>query len=144
MVSLEQPFSPEGIPQWQQRFWDSLREGRIRVQRCSSCETFRHVPKEICAHCHSTAYSWEPVSGRGVVYTYTIVHRAPTPAYQQRAPYAIVHAEMEEGFRMVATMTGAAQECVEIGAPIRVVYSELSPEWTIVEFEPVTEEIEEK
>ncbi len=138
-MSSDQKFLPEGVPGWQQPFWDSLREHNIKVQRCASCRAFRHVPKEICAKCHSTSFSWERVSGRGVVYTYTIVHRAPTPAYQAVAPYAIVHAAMDEGFRMVGTMTGVDPDAVEIGTPVRVVYTDLSPDWTIVEFEPATD-----
>jgi uncharacterized OB-fold protein len=138
-MSSDQKFLPEGVPGWQQPFWDSLRERNIKVQRCTSCGAFRHVPKEICAKCHSMSFSWEPVSGRGVVYTYTIVHRAPTPAYQAAAPYAIVHAAMDEGFRMVAAMTQVDPDAVEIGAPVRVVYTDLSPDWTIVEFEPATD-----
>ena len=138
-MSGDDKFLPEGVPGWQQPFWDSLRQRNIKVQRCTSCGAFRHVPKEICAKCHSMLFSWEPVSGRGVVYTYTIVHRAPTPAYQAAAPYAIVHAAMDEGFRMVGTMTGVGPDAVEIGAPVRVVYTDLSPDWTIVEFESATE-----
>jgi len=80
------------------------------------------------------------VSGRGVVYTYTVVHRAPTPAYQADTPYAIVHAAMEEGFRMVGVMTDATDlDAVTIGAPVRVVYTDLSPDWTVVEFEMIDE-----
>ncbi len=135
-MSGDEKFLPEKIPSWQQPFWESLRQREIRIQRCTSCKRYRHVPKEICANCHSTSYSWEPVSGRGIVYTYTIVHRGPTPAYQAGAPYAIVHAAMDEGFRMVGTITGIDPESVTIGAPIRVVYTDLSPEWTIAEFEP--------
>jgi uncharacterized OB-fold protein len=138
-VTGDEKFLPEGVPAWQQPFWESLREHNIKVQRCTACGAFRHVPKEICAKCYSTSFSFEPVSGRGVVYTYTIVHRAPTPAYQAGAPYAIVHAAMDEDFRMVGTMIGIDPDEVEIGAPVRVVYTELSPEWTIVEFEPATE-----
>jgi uncharacterized protein len=138
-MSGDQKFLPEGIPDWQMPFWDSLRQRNIRVQRCASCGSFRHVPKEICAKCHSTSFSWERVSGRGVVYTYTVVHRAPTPAYQANAPYAIVHAAMDEGFRIVATMRGVDPESVRIGAPVRIVYTDLSADWTIVEFEPATD-----
>jgi len=141
-MSSDEKFLPEGVPGWHQPFWDSLRERNIKVQRCTSCKAFRHVPKEICAKCRSTSFSWEPVSGRGVVYTYTIVHRAPTPAYQAAAPYAIVHAAMDEGFRMVAAMTGVDPDAVEIGAPVRVVYTDLSPDWTIVEFELATDKEE--
>jgi uncharacterized OB-fold protein len=138
-MSSDQKFLPERIPAWQQPFWDSLRQRSIKVQRCASCGAFRHVPKEICAKCYSASFSWEPVSGRGVVYTYTVVHRAPTPAYQATAPYAIVHVAMDEGFRMVGTMTGPDPDSIEIGTPVRVVYTDLSLEWTIVEFEPATD-----
>jgi uncharacterized protein len=129
-------FVPEDVPAWQQPFWDSLKQRNIKVQRCTSCQKFRHIPKEICAECYSTSFSWEPVSGRGVIYTYTIVHRAPTPAYQAAAPYALVHVAMDEGFRMVGSMTGIPPESVAIGAAVTIVYTDLSPEWTIVEFEP--------
>ncbi len=139
MTSGDEKFLPEGVPGWQQPFWDSLREHNITVQRCTSCGAFRHVPKEICANCHSMSFSWEPVSGRGVVYTYTIVHRAPTPAYQAAAPYAIVHVAMDEGFRMVGTMTGTDPKAIGIDDPVRIVYTDLTPDWTIVEFEPTTD-----
>jgi uncharacterized OB-fold protein len=129
-------FVPEGVPSWQQPFWDSLKARNVTVQRCDSCGKFRHVPKEICTQCFSTGFSWAPISGRGVVYTYTIVRRAPTPAYQEDAPYAIVHVTMDEGFRMIGTMTGIDPESVAIDAPVRVVYSDLTPEWTILQFAP--------
>lgn len=130
-------FLPEGVPGWQLPFWDSLKERDVKVQKCQSCGRFRHVPKEICTCCFSTEFSWAPITGRGVVYTYTIVHRAPTPAYQASAPYAIVHVTMDEGFRMIGTLTGVDPESVAIDAPVRAVYRDVSPEWTILEFEPV-------
>ena len=111
-MSANAKFVPEGVPAWQQPFWDSLRERDVKVQQCDSCGTFRHVPKEICTNCFSTDFSWTPISGVGVVYTYSIVHRAPTPAYQEDAPYAIVHVTMAEGFRMIGTMTGVDPEAV--------------------------------
>jgi uncharacterized OB-fold protein len=135
-MSSDAKFVPEGVPSWHQPFWDSLKDRNVKVQKCDSCGKFRHVPKEICAYCFSTAFSWAPISGRGVVYTYTIVHRSPTPAYQEDAPYAIVHVEMEEGFRMIGTITGIGPESVAIDAPVRVVYRDLDPDWTIVEFAP--------
>ena len=130
-------FLPEGVPGWQMPFWDSLKERDVKVQKCQSCGRFRHVPKEICTCCFSAEFSWAPISGRGVVYTYTIVHRAPTPAYQASTPYAIVHVTMDEGFRMIGTLTGVEPESVAIDAPVQAVYRDVSPEWTILEFEPV-------
>lgn len=129
-------FLPVGIPGWQQPFWDSLRAHDVRVQRCSACGTYRYHPRELCARCQSRAAEWAPISGRGTVYSYTIVRRAPTPAYQACAPYAIVHVTMEEHFRMAATIRAIEPESVQIDLPVRLVYDDVTPEWTLFVFEP--------
>ena len=129
-------FLPEGIPEWQRPFWDSLREHEIRVQRCSACGAYRYHPKEMCPRCRSRDAEWSPISGRGEVYTYTVVRRAPTPAYQPDVPYVIVHATMAEGFRMIATLPGVPPDRVRIGLPVVLGYEDVSPEWTLLTFRP--------
>ena len=70
-------------------FWDALRRHELVVQRCDQCGRLRFVPSERCRNCGSPSATWSPVSGDATVYTFSIVHRAPTPAYQADAPYAI-------------------------------------------------------
>jgi uncharacterized OB-fold protein len=127
-------FLPQGVPAWQMPFWESLRGHSAEVQRCDSCGAFRYVPKEICPRCHSRSATWTPIDGRGEIYTYTIVRRAPTPAYQAEAPYAIVHVTMQEGFRMIGTTTGISLDDVRIGLPVRADYDDVTPEWTLLRF----------
>lgn len=134
----DEKFLPVGIPGWQQPFWDSLRDHRVRVQRCSACGTYRYHPKERCARCQSRAAQWAPISGHGTVYSYTVVRRAPTPAYEADVPYAIVHVTMEEGFRMAATIRGMDPEAVRIGLPVRLAYDDVTAEWTLFVFEPAS------
>jgi uncharacterized protein len=129
-------FVPGGIPAWQRPFWDSLKDHAVTVQRCDNCGAFRYVPKEICNRCHSTDATWTPIAGTGEVYTYTVVRRAPTPAYQAEAPYAIVHVAMDEGFRMIGSMRVDDPESVAIGQQVRVTYEDATPEWSILQFEP--------
>jgi uncharacterized protein len=135
-VADYEKFLPQGIPSWQQPYWDSLKEHSIKVQKCDSCGAFRYVPKEICNKCRATAFTWAPIAGTGEVYTFTIVRRAPTPAYQQDAPYAIVHVVMEEGFRMIGSLRVDDPESVAIGQPVRVTYDDVTPDWTILQFQP--------
>jgi uncharacterized OB-fold protein len=131
-----QKFLPEGIPDSHRPFWDSLKDRAVKVQRCDDCGTFRYIPKDICPKCWSTSATWTPISGRGEVYTYTVVRRAPTAAYQQDAPYVLAHVTMAEGFRMIASMTSADPETVRIGTPVRIAYQDVTPEWTLFTFEP--------
>lgn len=131
-----QKFLPEGVPSWQLPFWDSLKEHDVRVQKCDGCGAFRYVPKEICNRCHATGATWTPISGTGQVYTYTVVRRAPTKAYQAEAPYALVHVTMDEGFRMIGSMKVDDPESVSIGQHVRITYEDATPDWTILRFEP--------
>jgi uncharacterized OB-fold protein len=70
------------------------------------------------------------------LYTYTVVRRAPTPAYQREAPYVIAHVEMAEGFRMTSNLRGVQLENVAIGMPVRIQYEDATPEWTLFHFVP--------
>jgi uncharacterized OB-fold protein len=125
-----------GVPEWQMPFWDSLKAHAAEVQRCDECGKYRYVPTEICNRCHSRAATWTQISGLGSIYTYTVVHRAPTPAYQADAPYPIVHVGMEEGFRMIGSLRGVDHSDIRIDLPVKIGYLDVTPEWTLMQFEP--------
>lgn len=129
---------PEDMPPFHAPFWESIRAHAARIQQCSQCGTMRFIPREICPHCHSGDCEWALISGRGEIYTYTVVHRAPTPAYQADAPYAIVHVTLEEGPRMIANMTGIAPEDIRIGMPVQLTYLDVGENTSLFAFTPTT------
>ena len=83
-----------------EQLFGKLRRHELVVQQCDECGTLRFVPSERCRNCGSPSATWSPMSGDAIVYTFSIVHRAPTPAYQADAPYAIAYVELAEGPRM--------------------------------------------
>jgi uncharacterized OB-fold protein len=117
-------------------FWDALRRHELVVQRCDACGRLRFVPSERCRHCGSPSATWVPVSGNATVYTYSIVHRAPTPAYQTEAPYAIAYVELAEGPRMPTRLVDLDLDAVEIGMPVRVVFHDVDDDLTLYRFRP--------
>jgi hypothetical protein len=117
-------------------FWDALRRHELVVQQCASCRRLRFVPTELCPACGSAAATWAPVSGRGRVYTFTVVHRAPTPAYQADAPYALAYVELDEGPRMPARLVDVDPAAVEVGLPVEVVFADVAPDLTLYRFRP--------
>jgi len=125
-------FLPEITP-LHEPFWAALKEHRVVLQRCSACGQFRFVPCEICP-CGSAASSWEPIAGTGEVYTYTVVHRAPTPAYQADAPYVIAHVTMDEGPRMISTIVDCEPGAVQIGMPVEIVFDDVTEDLTLYRF----------
>jgi uncharacterized protein len=115
-------------------FYAWCRRGQLRFQRCTDCGTFRHVPREICAECNSFAWEWAPSSGRGTVFTWTVVNRALHPAFADAIPLAPVVVEMEEGVRLLANMVDCAPHELAIGMPVEVVFEAVTPEVTLPRF----------
>ena len=116
----------ERAPDYEQGFWEGTRNGELRIQRCSDCDVFRHLPTPMCPECSSLDYRWTAVSGRGFVYSFVIVrhpvHRAI--AEKEQTPYNICMIELEEqeGLRICSNVLHAAPEDISIGMQVRVAF----------------------
>ena len=117
-------------------FWDGLREGVVRIQRCGDCGRLIFYPRSLCPNCLSEALDWVAVSGRGKLYSFTIVRRAVHPAFQVDVPYVYAIVELEEGPRVTANVVNCPLEAVRVDMPLRAVYDSVTPEVTLLKFEP--------
>jgi len=115
-------------------FYDWCRQGELRFQRCKHCGSFRHVPREICAECSSFDWEWVRSSGRGSIYTWTVVERALHPAFGKSTPYAPIVVEMEEGVRLLTQMLDVPPDQLKIGMPVRVAFQLVTAEVTLPYF----------
>ena len=115
-------------------FFEGARLGKLLVQRCSSCGTLRHPPAPSCAACRSL--EWEAVEscGRGVVYSFAVVHHPQVAGFEY--PLVVALVELEEGTRLVADLEGAAPADVRIGMAVEVGFAPLSPEIALPVFRP--------
>jgi uncharacterized OB-fold protein len=129
-------------------FWAATREKRLVVQRCDACGTLRFPPHPYCSACRSAAMSWKDVSGRGKLWSFSVMHKPVLPAFEDKAPFPVVVVELEENptLRMtgnVIAKPGAAINSVDparlkIGAPMQVSFEKVSddvtlPYWTLVQ-----------
>lgn len=87
-------------------YWRGLQEGKLLLQHCLACQHVQFYQQAICRECGSSQLEHRPASGRGKVYSYSIVHRAPGPAFKQDTPYAVLLVELEEGPRMISSFIG--------------------------------------
>lgn len=99
-------------------FWEAQNRHELRFQRCSACRAVRYPIGPTCPHCHSFQFEWVTSSGRGKIYSYTIVHYQAHPAFP--VPYTVVLVEMEEGPRIIAQLKHTADVPWRIGTPVRV------------------------
>ncbi|HYF96144.1 MAG TPA: Zn-ribbon domain-containing OB-fold protein [Symbiobacteriaceae bacterium] len=116
-------------------YWDAARAHRLMIQRCTACGKHQFYPRSRCSQCFADV-EWVEASGRGHVYSFTIIHRAPGDAFQQEAPYVVALVDLAEGVRMMTNLRGIAPEEVRIGMPVRVTFADVTPEVTLPQFEP--------
>ena len=118
-------------------FYAWCRRGDLRFQRCSDCQAWRHVPREMCAKCGSDEWKWVKSSGKGTVFTWTVAARAMHPAFVDAVPYAPVIIEMDEGVRLVSELIDCEPADLEIGMRVEVAFAKVSDEVTLPKFRRV-------
>lgn len=106
-------------------FWEGCARGVVRYQRCANCGCVQLIPRSLCAGCQSAALDWKDSAGLGRVLSYTVVHRAPTPAFREEAPYSIAIIDMDEGFRLMTNVVGGASAPLAIGGRVRIGFREI-------------------
>src|SRR5205823_2319203 len=96
-----------------------------------------HWPKPLCPRCGSDQLSPTQVSGRGAIFTYTIVYRAFQPGFESDLPYLLALVELDEqpGLRLIANIVGASRDALRIGMPVEVVFEERGG-YTVPQFHP--------
>ena len=100
--------SPETKP-----FWDAAAEGTLLLKRCDACAELHYYPRAACPFCGSDRTSWQPASGRGTIYSYSVFRRAPVP-------YAIAYVTLEEGPTMMTNIVDGDLDAIRIGQRVRV------------------------
>jgi hypothetical protein len=107
-------------------YWEAARAGRLEIQRCRSCRRWVHFPDVRCPGCGGTELAFEPVSGRGVVGTFTLVHRSFVAGFADDVPYAVGWIDLveQDGLRVFADLVEIPAENVRIGLHVEVTFTE--------------------
>jgi uncharacterized OB-fold protein len=102
-----------------QPYWDGLRDREIRLQRCNACKRLQFYPRPSCRWCGASDLTWTVVDGRGTIYTFTVIHRAPYEAFKADVPYVYAVVELDPDVRVVTNIvTSGDPEQLRIGDPV--------------------------
>ena len=118
-------------------FFDAAKRGQLMVQKCESCGTLRFPPRALCSRCLSSHAAWTPVSGRGEVYSFNVMHQVYHPGFAAEIPYAVVVIKLEEGAKMISNLVGIKPHDIKCGMPVEVVFERLSDEVSLPKFRPM-------
>ena len=117
-------------------YWQAAHQRELKLPRCESCTKFHFYPRSACPHCGSTALAWQAVSGKGEVYSYTVVHRAPSQGFAEQVPYVVALVALDEGPHLMTRLIQVQAEAVYIGLRVQVEFEKQDDETTLPVFCP--------
>src|SRR3954471_21803280 len=101
-------------------FWDACGEGRYLIQTCAACGHRHSTPQDFCLSCHQTNLTWEPASGYGAIYSFTIVWRPQTAAFD--VPYVVAIVELDEGPFLITNVVDCEPGAVAVGMRVEITF----------------------
>lgn len=103
-------------------FWEAARERHLLVQCCGSCGYYNHPPRRFCDACLAQDLRFESVSGRGTIYSFTVMHQRDVVGFEGEAPFINIVVELEEQpqLLMVGNLPLVERTKVRIGAAVEV------------------------
>ena len=117
-------------------FWAAANEERLVMPRCESCGTYFFPPSLACPSCNAERIAWVPVSGRGSVFSFVIMHRVYHPAFKDKVPYVVAVIALEEGPRLISGIVEIAPDEVRCDMPVEVRFEEVRDGIRIPKFAP--------
>lgn len=119
-----------------QRFWDATAEGRIELPRCDACGLVVWYPRAICPDCQSTDLTWETMSGRGTVYSFTVARSGVGRRWKEHLPFVVAYVRLAEGPTMLTNIVDCDPEIVQIDQPVTAVFDDTGEGSSLVRFRP--------
>ena len=123
---------------WTQPFWDATARHALVAPQCGRCGSWRMPPTPFCPACQSQAIHWRTLSGRGIVYSYTIVERGLVPGMEEHLPYvpAIIELEGAGGVRLISNVVDVEVSSIQVGMAVQVVWDDQANGVSLPRFVP--------
>ncbi|MDP6343504.1 MAG: Zn-ribbon domain-containing OB-fold protein [Alphaproteobacteria bacterium] len=131
MTRIERSYPEPSINLETERYWQAAKDGVLLLKKCNDCGKTHFYPRAICPHCLGGDTEWYEASGRGRIYTYSVMRRAATP-------YAIAYVTLDEGVTMMTNIVECDLDGIEIGQEVEVTFRATEGDQALPVFRPVS------
>jgi uncharacterized OB-fold protein len=103
-------------------YWEACARQSLQMQQCGSCSKYQFPPRMLCSHCGCLEVHWRRLRGEGLVYSRTVIWRAPSAAFAEDVPYVVALVDLAEGPRLMTNIVNCDPHEVYIGMPVRCTF----------------------
>jgi uncharacterized OB-fold protein len=139
-MTSDAPRPPKPVPvvqPWARPFWEAARERRLVLQHCRACDRPIHYPRIACPRCGGDDLGWKEASGRGTIYSFTVVQANAPSAFREDVPYVVAVIRLAEGVQMLSNIVECDPDRLACDQPVEVTFELLDDEFTLPKFRPV-------
>lgn len=118
------------------RYWSAALRGELQLPFCDACGGAIFYPRDFCPSCGGRSVTWRRCSGRGTIYSYSVIHTHPNPTFRERVPYVVALVTLEEGARVLTEVVGCPPETVRVGMAVVVDFRRAGDDVVLPVFKP--------
>jgi len=116
-------------------YWAAAADGVLVLARCSRCREPSHPPAPVCPRCHHTdpAFAYEPVDGRGVIRSWTVLRQPFLPGFADDLPIVLVDVSLDLGgasgtddLRLIGRLLDGPEAPLALGVPVHVAFEDIA------------------
>ena len=128
------------VQPWTEEFWKAAKQHKLLIQECQECKSKIFYPRKFCPECWSSNLGWIEASGKGKVYSFSVMMDQVEPKFLKDLPYILAFVDLEEGIRMMSRIVGCEPEDVTFDMDVEVVFGDITDEFSLPYFRPVKTE----
>ena len=108
-------------------FWAGAARGQLLITRCEGCGRYVWYPEPPCRYCGASRLAWTPVSGRGTLFSWSVVHHAWIPQFREQLPFVtgLVALQEDPAVRVVSYIVDCPFDELRCDLPLQVVFRTL-------------------
>ena len=108
-------------------FWEGAARHELVLPQCDACTRLVWYPDGACRACGADARTWVTVSGRGRLFSWSVVHRAFIPQLADDVPYVagLVTIDEDPAVRLVTRVVDCDPAALRVDQAVRVVFRPL-------------------
>ena len=112
-----------------ERYFQATAEGKLLIGKCADCGAVHHYPRRVCPSCMATNVDWVPVSGKGTIYSFSVMRRAPVP-------FVMAYVTLEEGVTVMTNIVECDLDSVAVGQSVALTFAETEGGYKLPLFKP--------
>ena len=97
MTNPERVYADPSINMETEAYWEATKQNKLLLKKCDDCGETHWYPRAICPHCSSSNTCWYEGSGKGKIYSFSVMRRV-------EIPYVMAYVTLDEGVSLLTNI----------------------------------------